>query len=113
VSTRWQVPQHFDALLETLGQGGNETPGARLRRHFESIAPSTQKAGVSPLQLISTLSADGPALPYALVLQIAEGVRLWNTKVAARFAFHQLLARRRDSHQIRPIRAVRLSTIRA
>ena len=38
---------------------------------------------MSPLQLISTLSAEGPALPAALVLQIAEGVRLWNTKVAA------------------------------
>jgi hypothetical protein len=69
--------------MEALGQSGNETAGARLRRHFESIAPSTQKPGVSPLQLISTLSAEGPALPSALALQIAEGVRLWNTKVAA------------------------------
>src|SRR5713226_9614562 len=77
------LSQHFDALLETLGQSGGETAGARLRRHFRSIAPSTQKLGVSPLQLISTLSAEGPALPAALVLQIAEGVRLWSTKVAA------------------------------
>ncbi len=57
------LSQHFDALMEALGQSGSETAGARLRRHFQSIAPSTQKPGVSPLQLISTLSAEGPALP--------------------------------------------------
>jgi Tetracyclin repressor-like, C-terminal domain len=44
---------------------------------------------MSPLQLISTLSAEGPALPSALVLQIAEGVRLWNTKVAALISLAQ------------------------
>src|SRR5271154_3890437 len=77
------LSQHFDALMETLGQSGTETTEAHLRRHFESIAPSTREPGVSPLQLISTFSAEGPALPSALVLQIAEGVRLWNTKVAA------------------------------
>jgi TetR/AcrR family transcriptional repressor of nem operon len=77
------LSQHFAALLETLVQGGSETAGARLRRHFESIAPSTREPGVSPLQLISTLSAESPALPSALATQIAEGVRLWNTKVAA------------------------------
>ena len=77
------LSHHFDALLETLRDAGSETATARLRRHFESIAPSTREPGMSPLQLISTLSAEGPALPSALVLQIAEGVRLWNTKVAA------------------------------
>ncbi len=77
------LSQHFEALVEALGQSGSETTGACLRRHFESIAPSTPEPGVSPLQLISTFSAEGPALPSALVLQIAEGVRLWNTKVAA------------------------------
>lgn len=77
------LSQHFDALMETLGQSGSETAGAHLRRHFESIAPSTREPGVSPLQLISTFSAECPALPSALVLQIADGVRLWNTKVAA------------------------------
>src|SRR5271154_1200095 len=54
------LSQHFDALLETLGQGGSETAGGRLKRHFESITPSTQEPGVSPLQLISTFSAEGP-----------------------------------------------------
>jgi len=44
---------------------------------------------MSPLELISTLSAEGPALPSALVLQIAEGVRLWNTKVAALISLAQ------------------------
>ena len=44
---------------------------------------------MSPLQLISTLAAEGPALPSALVLQIAEGVRLWNTKVAALISLAQ------------------------
>jgi len=83
------LSQHFDALMEALGQSGSETAGARLRRHFQSIAPSTQKPGASPLQLISTLSAEGPALPSALVLQIAEGVRLWNTKVAALISLAQ------------------------
>jgi TetR/AcrR family transcriptional repressor of nem operon len=34
------LSQHFNALLEALAQGGSETAGARLRRHFESIAPS-------------------------------------------------------------------------
>jgi TetR/AcrR family transcriptional repressor of nem operon len=76
------LAQHFRALLETLTDGATETARTRFRRYFQSIAPSTQKPGVSPLQLISTLSAEGPALPSALVLQIAEGVRLWSTKVA-------------------------------
>ena len=44
---------------------------------------------MSPLQLISTFSAEGPALPSALVLQIAEGVRLWNTKIAALISLAQ------------------------
>jgi TetR/AcrR family transcriptional repressor of nem operon len=77
------LSQHFDALMEALGQRRSETTGAHLRRHFESIAPSTREPGVSPLQLISTFSAECPALPSALVSQIAEGVRLWNTMVAA------------------------------
>jgi TetR/AcrR family transcriptional regulator, transcriptional repressor for nem operon len=77
------LSRHFDALMEALGQSGSENAGARLRRHFESIAPWTREPGVNPLQLISTLSAEGPALPSALALQIAEGIRLWNTKVAA------------------------------
>ena len=83
------LSQHFDALLETLGQSGSETAGARLRLHFESVAPSTREPGMSPLQLISTLSAEGPALPSALATQIAEGVRLWNTKVAALISLAQ------------------------
>jgi TetR/AcrR family transcriptional repressor of nem operon len=77
------LSQHFDALMEALGQRRSETTGAHLRRHFESIAPSAREPGVSPLQLISTFSAECPALPSALVLQIAEGVRLWDTMVAA------------------------------
>jgi TetR/AcrR family transcriptional repressor of nem operon len=83
------LSQHFDALLETLRQGGSETAGARLKRHFESIAPSTQEPGVSPLQLISTLSAEGPALPFALSRQIAEGIRAWNTQVEALISLAQ------------------------
>ncbi len=83
------LSQHFNALLETLAQGGSETAGARLRRHFESIAPSTQEPGSSPLQVISTLAAEGPALPSALALQIAEGIRLWNNKVAALLSLAQ------------------------
>ena len=37
------LSQHFNALLDVLGEGGSETAGARLRRHFESTAPSTQE----------------------------------------------------------------------
>ena len=81
--------QHFDALMETLGQSGSETAGARLRRHFQSIAPSTQEPGPSPLVLISTLAAEGPALPSALALQIAEGIQLWNNKVAVLISLAQ------------------------
>jgi len=83
------LSQHFNALLETLAQGGPETAGARLRRHFESIAPSTQEPRSSPLQVISTLAAEGPALPSALSLQIAEGIRLWSNKVAALISLAQ------------------------
>jgi len=83
------LSQHFEALMEALGPSVGETAGAGLRRHFESIAPSTREPGVSPLQLISTFSAECPALPSALVLQIAEGVRLWNTKVAALISLAQ------------------------
>jgi TetR/AcrR family transcriptional repressor of nem operon len=83
------VSHHFNALLETLRDAGSESAGARLRRHFESIAPSTQERGSSPVPLISTLAAEGPALPPALSRQIAEGIRAWNTKVAALISLAQ------------------------
>jgi TetR/AcrR family transcriptional repressor of nem operon len=83
------LAQHFKALLETLTEGASETAGARFRRHFESLAPSTQESGASPLQLISTLAAEGPALPPTLVQQIAEGVRGWSVKVAALISLAQ------------------------
>jgi TetR/AcrR family transcriptional repressor of nem operon len=83
------VSHHFNALLETLRNAGSESAGARLRRHFESIAPSTQERGSSPVPLISTLAAEGPALPPALSRQIAEGIRAWNTKVAALISLAQ------------------------
>jgi TetR/AcrR family transcriptional regulator, transcriptional repressor for nem operon len=80
------LSQHFNALLETLTAGGNETAGARLRRHFESLVPwrvpSTQKSNASPLLLISTLAAEGPALPSTVAEQIAEGIRVWSNQVA-------------------------------
>jgi TetR/AcrR family transcriptional repressor of nem operon len=83
------LSRHFNALLETLRDAGSETAGARLRRHFESIAPSTQEPRSSPLPLISTLAAEGPALPSALSRQIAEGIRAWNIKVAALISLAQ------------------------
>jgi TetR/AcrR family transcriptional repressor of nem operon len=83
------LSHHFDALLETLRDSGSETAGARLRWHFESIAPSTQEPRSSPLPLISTLAAEGPALPPALSQQIAEGIRAWNTQVAALISLAQ------------------------
>jgi TetR/AcrR family transcriptional regulator, transcriptional repressor for nem operon len=76
------LSHHFNALLETLKDAGSETAVARLRRHFESLTPSTRETRPSPLPLISTLAAEGPALPSSLALQIAEGIQLWNTKVA-------------------------------
>ena len=83
------LSRYFDVLLETLTEGGSETAGTRFRQHFESLAPSTQEPGESPLLLISTLSAEGPALPHTLVQQIAEGVRLWSSKVAALISLAQ------------------------
>ena len=83
------LSRHFTALLEVFGEGGSETAGARLRRHFESIVPSAQDPRSSPLQVISTLAAEGPALPSALALQIAEGIRLWSNKVAALISLAQ------------------------
>lgn len=77
------LSQHFNALLRILTENGDETAGARFGRHFESLAPSTQSREVSPLLLISTLAAEGPALHSTLALQIAEGVRGWSNKVAA------------------------------
>jgi TetR/AcrR family transcriptional regulator, transcriptional repressor for nem operon len=75
------LSDHFKTLLETLTDGGNETSAALFRRHFESLAP--QERAASPLLLISTLAAEGPALPSTLVQQIAEGVRDWSNRVAA------------------------------
>ena len=43
----------------------------------------------SPLLLISTLAAEGPALPSSLVQQIGEGVRVWSNKVAALISLAQ------------------------
>ena len=127
------LSQHFDALLNTLSRDGNESAGARLRRHFESIAPRGQEPKTSPLQLIITLAAEGPALPPALAQQIAEGIRLWSDQVAALIslaqeqqeiddkekprstsrASDQLLARGDDQGQMRPSSTVGLSTVRA
>src|SRR5690349_6966451 len=84
------LSHQFNALLETLTRGGNESVGSRLRRHFESIAPRAQEPKTSPLQLISTLAAEGPALPPALVHQIAEGIQLWSNKVAALISLAQV-----------------------
>jgi len=83
------LSHHFNSLLETLRDAGSETAGARLRRHFESIAPSTQEPRSFTLRLISTLAAEGPALSSALSRQIAEGIRAWNTKVAALISLAQ------------------------
>ena len=83
------VSQHFDALLETLTEGGSQTAPVRLRRHFESLVPSMQKRGASPLLLISTLAAEGPALPSALVQQIAEGLQVWSNRIAALISLAQ------------------------
>ena len=83
------LSQHFDALMEPLAQSGSETPGARFRRHFEYLVPSMQKREASPLLLISTLAAEGPALPSALVQQIAEGLRVWSNKIAALISLAQ------------------------
>jgi AcrR family transcriptional regulator len=83
------LSQHFSALLETLTEGGNETAGARLRRHFEFLVPSTQKPSASPLLLISTLAAEGPALPSTVAEQIAEGIRVWSNQVAALISLAQ------------------------
>jgi TetR/AcrR family transcriptional repressor of nem operon len=84
------LAQHFNTLLETLREGGDETAGDRFRRHFEFLTPPTQEiGGASPLQLISTLAAEGPALPPTLVQQIAEGLRGWSNKVAALISLAQ------------------------
>ena len=84
------LSHQFNALLETLTRGGNDPVGSRLRQHFESIAPRAQEPKTSPLQLISTLAAEGPALPPALVHQIAEGIQLWSNKVAALISLAQV-----------------------
>src|SRR6202162_6084252 len=59
--------------------GGTSSP-SHLRRESLECPHS---------QLISTLSAEGPALPSALATQIAEGVRPCNTKVAALISLAQ------------------------
>jgi TetR/AcrR family transcriptional repressor of nem operon len=76
------LSQHFDALLEPLISAGSRSPTARLRHHFEAIIPSRKTRSESPLLLICTLAAEGPALPLPLALKIAEGIRLWSDNVA-------------------------------
>ena len=83
------LAQHFNAILETLTERGNETAGARLRRHFEFLVPSAEKPSASPLLLISTLAAEGPALPSTVAEQIAEGIRVWSNQVAALISLAQ------------------------
>jgi hypothetical protein len=83
------LSRHFEALPESLTEGGSGTAGACLGRHFQTIAPSAPELGVSPLLLISTLAAEGPALPCSLVQQIGEGVRVWSSKIAALIALAQ------------------------
>src|SRR5260370_22217420 len=51
------LSHHFNSLLETLSDARHETAGARLRPHFESIAPSTPAPRSFTLPLISTLTA--------------------------------------------------------
>lgn len=83
------LAEHFNALLETLREGGNGAAGSRFGRHVESLVPSTQKPTASPLLLISTLAAEGPSLPITLAEQIAEGVRVWSNQVAALISLAQ------------------------
>jgi TetR/AcrR family transcriptional repressor of nem operon len=76
------LSQHFDALLEPLIACGTQSARARLRDYFEAIIPSREARSESPLLLICTLAAEGPALPSSLALKIAEGIRLWSDNVA-------------------------------
>ncbi len=76
------LSQHFDALLEPLIACGTQSATARLRDYFEAIIPSREARSESPLLLICTLAAEGPALPSSLALKIAEGIRLWSDNVA-------------------------------
>src|SRR6267143_926741 len=76
------LSQHFDALLPPLIAGGTQSATARLWDHFEAIIPSGEARSESPLLLICTLAAEGPALPSSLALKIAEGIRVWSDDVA-------------------------------
>src|SRR5713226_19632 len=82
------LSQHFDALLEPL-IFGTQSATARLRDYFEAIIPSREARSESPLLLVCTLAAEGPALPSSLALKIAEGIRLWSDNVASLILLNQ------------------------
>jgi len=83
------LSEHFNALPGSLWSRRSEAAGARLRRHFESIAPSMQEPRLSHSCSSAPWRPRVPALPSALALQIAEGIQLWNTKVAALISLAQ------------------------
>lgn len=76
------VERQFAVLYETLLRLPGETATARLKSHFEAAAIRPLSAEISPLQLLATFSAEGPAIPPTLREQIGEGMRGWEKRLA-------------------------------
>jgi TetR/AcrR family transcriptional regulator, transcriptional repressor for nem operon len=76
------VERQLAVLYETLLRLPGETAMARLKLHFEAAASGPLSAEISPLQLLATFSAEGPAMPPTLREQIAEGMRGWEKRLA-------------------------------
>ena len=75
------VDRQFAGLYETLLRLPGETAMARVKLHFEAAAMRPLSSEISPLQLLATFCAEGPAIPPTLREQIAQGMRGWEKRL--------------------------------
>lgn len=81
---------------------------ARLKLHLEAAAIRPLSAEISPLQLLATFSAEGPAIPPTLREQIAQGMRGWEKRLAELISVAQVENRiegRQESEKLASILA--------
>src|SRR3984957_3524767 len=75
------VDRQFEALLESLSRSTGHGASYQLKEHFSYLAIEPPEIEVAPLQLLATLAAEAPAIPFAITQRIARGTDIWISDV--------------------------------
>src|SRR5258708_17384471 len=67
------VDRQFEALHESLSRSTGHTANDQLKEHRSFLVLEPPMVEVAPLQLLATLAAEAPAIPFALTHRIARG----------------------------------------